>query len=441
MRSSAYQLTKVACHAAAKPRSAAPVTGTSSAAGKQAVEELEVYLRVMKTAQRRWAREIVAHETHVRRLMIMEEHCRERLKQQVLKGTREHLKYLTNTDLMAASQLVSPPSVDVFLAYGILPEQVSGFTVYVMGCLVADPNRLNVPLPILIADLSSTWAIVPPRKKEAYNELAAIFRPHLPPRAADVEGNDARATEATTAVPKRRVGGTLKATRRNTASGDAGVRVRAHAPLPRHGRGFQPKPSAAATGKSPVPQVLRSAGKQLQVQRRTATASARAPVPPLTSLSSPTAAATQPSTLPRSAKREHSASKTAACVNNRAGSSVISRSRSQPVAPPPQPRRQPALRAADKAAVAALAEELQLPDAERDAFCQFAEASLHEMEMALNLPFVSPNSDRSSGSSKAKRSAKTPRGGVQLVVKEWLPIAAEEWARKTRRQKRFYMRG
>ncbi|CBZ26805.1 conserved hypothetical protein [Leishmania mexicana MHOM/GT/2001/U1103] len=441
MRSSAYQVTKAAWHAAAKPNSAAMVTATSSAAGKQAVEELEVYLRAMKTAQRRWAREIVAHETHVRRLMIVEEHCRERLKQQVLKGTREHLKYLTNTDLMAASQLVSPPSVDVFLAYGILPEQVSGFTVYVMGCLAADPNRLDVPLPVLIADLSSTWAIVPPRKKEAYNELAAIFRAHLPPRAADVEGKDARAPEGTTAVAKLKVGGTLKATRRSAASGDAGVRVRTHAPLPRHGRGLLPKPSAAATGKSPVPRVLRSAGKQLQVGRRTTTASTSAPVSPLASLSSPTAAATQPSTPPRSATREQRTSKTAACVNNRAGSSVISRSQFLPVGSSPRPRRQPALRAGDRAAVAALTEELQLPDAERDAFCRFAEAGLHEMEMTLNLPFVLHNSDHSSGSSKAKRSAKTQPRGVQLLVKEWLPIAAEEWARKTRRQKGFYMRG
>ncbi|GET88292.1 hypothetical protein, conserved [Leishmania tarentolae] len=433
MHSSVYQLTKAACHTSAKPDSTALVTAASSAAGKQAVEELEVYLRAMKTAQRRWAREIVAHETHVRRLMMVEEQCRERLKQQVLKGTREHLKYLTNTDLMAASQLVSPPSVDVFLAYGILPEQVSGFTVYVMGCLAADPNRLNVPLSILIADLSSRWAIVPPRKKEAYNELAAIFRLHLPSRAVDAEGKDARATEATIAVPNRKVGGKLKATRRNGASVDAGVRVRTCAP--------PSKPSAAATGESPVPRVVRSASKQLQARRRKTTASVNAPAPPLMCLSSPTAAATHPFPLLRSVKREQSAFKTAAGVDALAGNGAISSSQFRSVAPPPQRRGRLARSAADSAAVAALTEELPLPDAERDAFCRFAEATLHEMEMAVSLPLAPCNSGRRSGSFKSKRPTKMQPHRGQLLMKEWLPIAAEEWARKTRRQKSFYMRG
>ncbi|CAM38843.1 conserved hypothetical protein [Leishmania braziliensis MHOM/BR/75/M2904] len=440
MHSSAYRLGRAACHAAAKPNSAALVTAASSAAGKQAMEELGVYLRAMKTAQRRWAREIVTHETNVRRLMMVEEQCRERLKQQVLKGTREHLKYLTNTDLMAAAQLVSPPSVDVFLAYGILPEQVSGFTVYVMGCLAADPNRLNVPLPILIADLSSTWAIVPPRKKEAYSELANIFRPHLPPRAADIEDKAARAAEVSTAVATRKLGPKLKATRKNAASVDADVRVRTPVPPLRHGRGFLAKSSAAATDKALVPRVVCSSSKRLQAQRRMTTTSASAPASSSPSLSSPAAAATQLSTLPRGAKREESASKTAACRNNRSGSSAISSSQFQPMASLPQLRRQPALRPVDKAATAALAEELQLPDTERAAFCRFAETSLHEMVLALSALPVPHKRNHRSGSSKAKRSAKTQPRGVQLLMKEWLPIAAEEWARKTRRQKSFYMR-
>ncbi|KAG5479766.1 hypothetical protein LSCM4_05774 [Leishmania orientalis] len=435
MRRSAPHLAKAACCAAAKPSSAALVTSTNSAVGKQAVEELEVYLRAMRTAQRRWAREIVAHETHVRRLMMVEEQCRERLKQQVLKGTREHLKYLTNTDLMAAAQLVSPPSVDVFLAYGILPEQLSGFTVYVMGCLAADPNRLNVPLPILIADLSSTWAIVPPRKKEAYNELAAIFRPHLPPRATDVE---VEAAEATTTVAARKLGRQAKAGGGGAATTYIGVQMPKPALPSRHGRGASPKLAGVTTGKSSVPRVGRAARKRRQVRRGLTTASVSAPVPASSSLSALTPAATPSTALPRNPKREEVATKTATYANHRPSHSAISRSQSQPVVPPHQLRRQPALRAVEKAA---LAEELQLPAAEWDAFCRFAETSLHGMKLALRVPLVSHSSDSSSGSSKPKRSAKTQPHGVQLFMKEWLPIAAEEWACKTRRQKSFYMGG
>ncbi|KAG5479381.1 hypothetical protein LSCM1_04641 [Leishmania martiniquensis] len=436
MRSSAFHLAKAACSVAAKPKNSALVATANSAAGKQAVEELEVYLRAMRTAQRRWAREIVAHETHVRRLMMVEEHCRERLKQQVLKGTREHLKYLTNTDLMAAAQLVSPPSVDVFLAYGILPEQVTGFTVYVMGCLAADPNRLNVPLPILIADLSSTWAIVPPRKKEAYNELAAIFRPHLPPRATDVEGE---AADATAAVTTRKLDRKTNASGRGTASTCTGAEARIPAPPPRHGRRASPKLPVRVTGKAPVPRVVRAARKRRQVRRGMETASASAPMPPSSTLSTPATATTQPSALPRSVKRKQSVTKTVTGVNDRAVSGALSRSPFPPADSRHQLRRLSTLCAEDKAAAAALTEELQLPVAERDAFCRFAAASLREVALALSAPLVSHSGNRGSGSSK--RPARSQPPGVHLAMKEWLPIAAEEWVRKTRRQKSFYMGG
>lgn len=75
----------------------------------------------------------------------------------------------------------------------------------------------------------------------------------------------------------------------------------------------------------------------------------------------------------------------------------------------------------------------QLPPDEYDAFYNFAEASLREMELALGASIVpaakTPGSSRKVGG--------IPRG-VRLFMKEWLPIAAEEWLRKTRRQKSLY---
>ncbi|KAG5505695.1 hypothetical protein JKF63_05030 [Porcisia hertigi] len=444
MRRSAHHLARAAGPAVAKPRGGVVFTSANSALGKQAVGELDVYLRSMKAAQRRWAREIVAHETHVRRLMIAEEQFRGRLKQQVLKGTREHLKYLTNTDLMAVAQLVSPPSVDVFLAYGIPSEQVSGFTVYVMGCLAADPNRLDVPLPILIADLSSTWFIVPPRKKEAYNELAAIFRAHLPSRPADVVDDAASATVASpTAIDAGKLRRRLKVTERSTAFSSARGHVCAPRPPPRGGRGCQPKASVAATGGTPVPRAVRSAGKRLQVGRRGTTAAAANTSNSFSSsVSEQAAVATQPSTLLPSEMSVKGLSKAATCGNHCTSHSVISSSPLQSEAPLIRMRSQPPSRAGDKAALAAFTEELQLSKAEQSAFRRFAEASLRAMEQALSVLPASPTSHHRRGSSKAKRSTKVQPRGVQLLMEEWLPIAAEEWMRKTRRQKSFfYMRG
>lgn len=419
MRTSVLHLARAAAAAAATPSA----TATRSAAGKQAVEELEVYLRAMNTAQRRWAREIVAHESHVRRLMMVEEQCRERLKQQVLKGTRAHLKYLTNTDLMAVAQLVTPPSVDVFLAYGIPLEQVNGFTVYVMGRLAADPNRLDVPLPILLADFSSTWAIVPPRKKEAYTELAAIFRPHLPAR-------DAEPPVSLDSGPSRR------------------------AATPKRGRqGQQHKHrSPSAAGKRTAPRAVASARKQVSTARRRAAARVKASeVEETFTGRAPTPESPPPAQAPRCGKRgtatpaaaPHQAA-AAAAVTAAAGGGVAERE----AGPSARPRR-PAgalapLGLADRAAVAAMAARLSLTGAERAAFGRFAVASLREMTAALAgdaqlLPTTGSGNGSGTGRAAVRRKS-TARGAPPPHMAAWLPIAAQEWAGKTRRQKAFYLR-
>lgn len=147
----------------------------ASVAGKQAVNELQVILRTMSTAQRRWAKKIAFHENNVRKLMMVEDQCRERLKRTVLRGTYENLKHITNTDLLATAQ-VPPPPVEVFLFYQVLPSQVTAFSVYTMARIIAEPERMNVSPLTLIADLLSAWYIIPPSIKLSYETLASNIR-------------------------------------------------------------------------------------------------------------------------------------------------------------------------------------------------------------------------------------------------------------------------
>lgn len=147
---------------------------------QRTVEELQVFLRAMSAAQRRWGKALAQQENRVRRLMMVEDHCREELKRNVLRSTHKNLKYLVNTDLLTtARQAPTPPPAETFLFYDIPAQQVSAFSVYAMSRLWADPERVDVPPVTLIADLQSSWAILPPAKRAAYEQLADIFRAHL----------------------------------------------------------------------------------------------------------------------------------------------------------------------------------------------------------------------------------------------------------------------
>ncbi|KPA78179.1 putative mitochondrial hypothetical protein [Leptomonas pyrrhocoris] len=404
----------------------------TTAEGKHAVEELTVYLRAMKAAQRRWAREVVAHESHVRRLMLVEEQCREKLKQQVLRGTREHLKYLTNTDLMAVSQLVSPPTVDAFLAHGIPAQQVSGFGVYAMGCVAADANRLDVPLPVLLADLSSAWAILPPTKKDAFNELAGIFRAHVPPRVDPVE-----APSRAMRTAKSRRSRTRTLTSANTRTSKL-AKLALSGAASKAGNG-KPEKRAAAVAVVPARHRLHArASKQSAPRTRGATAI----VTPLLANGS------------REGNRDAAARVEASHTahNTPPKQRCEKKQRKQP-----QPQKKHLVRM-ETDAMEAFAR--QLPPAEYDAFCIYAQESLHEMELALGASIIPVSKTNGCGNKGAAQTPSTRSGcrkngggkgvvvsahsrtlprGVRLFMKEWLPIAAEEWIRKTRRQKSLYM--
>lgn len=396
-------------------------TTTATAAGKRAIAELTVYLRTMKAAQRRWAREIGAHESHVRRLMLVEEQHRERLRQQVLKGTREHLKYLTNTDLMAVSQLVSPPAVETFVAYDIPAEQISGFGVYVMGCLGADPNRLRVPLPVLLADLSSAWAILPPSKRDAFTELAEIFRAHVPPRAAPTSSKRTLKTAAELRLAahssklqkKKKIS---SATRASTASSSPLV-MNDVAAARRRVRAATKSEVAGATQQQRGSHA-RSHQTGCRASRRThasaSTAPTSSPAPPAASVAAVAASLDAGAERHAGAARRHPRGLHHHVVQFETDD------------------------------VEAFAR--QLPKAEYVAFCNFAQESLREMELALGASIIPVRRHKTAGSGGrgrasgvAAHSPVLPRG-VRLFMKEWLPIAAEEWQRKTRRQKGFYQR-
>lgn len=394
----------------ALPSATAATTTTSRAAGTRAVAELTVYLRAMKAAQRRWTREISAHESHVRRLMLVEEQYRERLRQEVLKGTHANLKYLTNTDLMAVSQFVSPPSVETFLAYDIPAEQINGFGVYVMGCLGADPNRLRVPLPVLLADLSSAWAILPPSKRDAFTELGDIFRAHVPPRASPATGKrNRRAAVHPTATTAKAV----KATKKR--AGSAATRTSAHRRL------------RAAANTETAKTTAASQQRAGRLRSNDVVARAKAHRASATTIATTAAAAATAAALPLAPTASAAASTTAMGHDTTSGAA---RRRTG------VPGRHVVQMETDEMEAFAR----QLPDAEYTAFCAFAHESLREMELALGASIIPVRKQRAGrAAGVAAHSLSLPRG-VSLFMKEWLPIAAEEWQRKTRRQKSFYLR-
>ncbi|CCW71801.1 unnamed protein product [Phytomonas sp. Hart1] len=144
--------------------------------GRQAVEEMEVFLRMMSRVQRRWTKIIANRENKVRKLMMIEGQCRDRLTRNVLRGTHANLKYLVNTDLISTAEVAAPPPSETFQLYGIPPSQITPFSVYAISRLWADPDRVDLPLLTLIADFQSAWAILPLSKKAVYEQLADTFR-------------------------------------------------------------------------------------------------------------------------------------------------------------------------------------------------------------------------------------------------------------------------
>ncbi|EKF38796.1 hypothetical protein MOQ_000986 [Trypanosoma cruzi marinkellei] len=144
--------------------------------GRQAVNELHVFLRAMSGAQRLWAKRIAAQEAKVRRFMIVEDNCRKKLRKSVLRSTNEQLKYLVNTDLLGGMELKLPPRA-AFNAFHIPTKQVSGFSVFAMARLHASPALMSEISRIgFIADLLGAWEILPPSRKERYEAYAEKIR-------------------------------------------------------------------------------------------------------------------------------------------------------------------------------------------------------------------------------------------------------------------------
>ncbi|RNF17632.1 uncharacterized protein Tco025E_04864 [Trypanosoma conorhini] len=168
--------------------------------GRQAVNELQVFLRAMSGAQRLWAKRIAAQEAKVRRFMIMEDSCRKKLRKSVLRSTNEQLKYLVNTDLLGSMEMKLPPRA-AFNAFGIPTRQVTGFSVFAMARLHASTASLSDASPIaLIADLLGAWEVLPPSKKEWYEAHAESVRRdlvaghatnHSPQTASNLPSNEA----------------------------------------------------------------------------------------------------------------------------------------------------------------------------------------------------------------------------------------------------------
>lgn len=153
----------------------------------QAVEELRVFLRMMCLTQRRWAREIATFESHVRKRMIEEDHCRDRLRRVVLRGAYDQLKYLGTTDLASSTEEGGGASTrrllshrvrpETFLFYDIAPSQITPFSVYAMSRLQSNASRVERDLffyssPSLIAEYQAGWAMLSPIAREHYEELA-----------------------------------------------------------------------------------------------------------------------------------------------------------------------------------------------------------------------------------------------------------------------------
>lgn len=179
-----------------------------STVSRQAVDELQVFLRTMGAAQRRWAKEISTQESKVRKLMMLEDQCRERLRRSVLRGTYANLKYLVNTDLLTAAHVTAPPPPETFLFHGIPAAQVTAFSAYAISRLWADPDRVDLPPLTLIADLQSAWFVLTPSKRAVYEQLATAFRKHIenytPPPIPPVKSSLRARTRAAATVRRAR---------------------------------------------------------------------------------------------------------------------------------------------------------------------------------------------------------------------------------------------
>ncbi|KAH8619432.1 hypothetical protein ERJ75_000163300 [Trypanosoma vivax] len=142
----------------------------------QAVNEIEVFLRAIGETQRHWAKRIAAQEAKVRRYMMIEDHCRKKLRKSVLRVANVQLKYLVSTDPLGSMEVKLPPP-GAFNAFHIPTERVSGFSVFVMARLHVFPTLLSdVPRINFIADLLTAWEILPPSRKEAYELIAKRIR-------------------------------------------------------------------------------------------------------------------------------------------------------------------------------------------------------------------------------------------------------------------------
>lgn len=169
--------------------SAHAVRFPSPIAKQQAVDELRVFLRTMAGTQRRWTREISARELTVRKRMMEEDQCRERLRRVVLRGATDHLKNLrATTDLLSSSQESRSHHVTAehFKVYGIPKEQVTPFSVYSMARLRTNPaategDLMLFPIPLLIAEYQTGWATLSPQTKQQYVVAAQQLQAAMDP--------------------------------------------------------------------------------------------------------------------------------------------------------------------------------------------------------------------------------------------------------------------
>eukprot|EP00796_Vickermania_ingenoplastis_P009979 gene9979-6963_t len=140
----------------------------------------------MSLAQRRWTREIAACETNVRRRMMEEDQCRDRLRRTVLRGAYSRLKHVAmSTDLLSSSQegMSQRVSAAQFQAYGITPQQVTPFSVYVMTRLLANPSKVDGSVGFsfnaLIADYQTGWTVLSPQARAQYETLCKQLQTSL----------------------------------------------------------------------------------------------------------------------------------------------------------------------------------------------------------------------------------------------------------------------
>lgn len=192
---------------------------------RQAFEEISVYLRALSAARRRWGKDIARHEQQVRRCMQVEDQCRARLRRQMMRGTLQNLHWLAQTDLLrpAPHHPPRPPPLSLLQQYDIPAAQVTGFALFVLSCLQPNLDRVCVPPLVLLADMQSRWAVLPPCDKAVYESAAEAYRPQLAPpptpatkstRTQTAAARMAKAKSRRTAMPVTKGGKQQAATRR-----------------------------------------------------------------------------------------------------------------------------------------------------------------------------------------------------------------------------------